>query len=197
LYSILLVFLKTLFAVVFRWEVKGIENIPSHGGVIIASNHISLWDPPVLGSATPRPVHFMAKEELFTIPVFSWIIRKLHSFPVRRGSADRTAIRTMINLLECGEIVGIFPEGTRSKTGQLGQPELGVAMVALKTGMTIVPAAIIGTNKIWGSDTWFPRIKVMFGKPILVKQGKTDKDAIESLSRTIMNEIADLLSKGK
>jgi 1-acyl-sn-glycerol-3-phosphate acyltransferase len=139
----------------------------------------------------------MAKEELFTIPVFSWIIRKLHSFPVRRGSADRTAIRTMINLLECGEIVGIFPEGTRSKTGQLGQPELGVAMVALKTGMTIVPAAIIGTNKIWGSNTWFPRVKVMFGKPILVKQGKTDKDAIEGLSRTIMNEIADLLSKGK
>lgn len=194
-YKILHMFLRFFFSVVFRWKTMGIENIPVQGGVIIAANHISLWDPPVVGSAIFRPVHFMAKEELFSIPVFSWIITRLNAFPVRRGSADRGAIRKAITLLEQGEVIGLFPEGTRNKTEKLGQPEPGVAMIAHKVGVPIVPTAVIGTNKIGKNGILFPRFIVKFGKPIIVNKCKSDKETLENTGKLVMQEIARLLAE--
>ncbi|AIF51569.1 1-acyl-sn-glycerol-3-phosphate acyltransferase [Pelosinus sp. UFO1] len=195
MYNVVRVFLHYFFKVIFRCKIIGADNIPSHGGAIIAANHVSLFDPPVVGTAFARPIHFMAKEELFAKPVLKWIFTKLKAFPVRRATADRTAIRHAITLLNNGELLGLFPEGTRSKTGKLGKPETGLAMIALKSGAPVVPAAIIGTNKVWKDGLLLPRFIVKFGNPITVEQGKADKEAMENLSNRIMQEISHLLEE--
>ena len=195
MYSIVRFLLHYFFKIGFRCKIIGANNIPTHGGAIIASNHISLFDPPVIGTSLVRPLHFMAKEELFVIPMVRWFLNKLNAFPVRRGMADRTAIRHALTLLENGEILGLFPEGTRSITGKLGKPEAGLAMIALKAGVPIIPTAIIGTNKVFKSGCLLPRFIVKFGSPIIVHYEKADKETMENLSNTIMHEISKLLEE--
>ena len=193
MYSFIKTVLYYFFKLFFRYEILGAENIPVSGGAIIAANHISLWDPPVVGAGATRPIHFMAKEELFAVPPLKWIITKINAFPVRRGAADRTAIRYAINLLKNGEVLGLFPEGTRSKTGMLGKPEPGIAMIAIKAGVPIIPTAIIGTNKVGKNGCLFPKFIIKYGKPIVVNEEKTDKEAMENLGKIIMQEISSLL----
>lgn len=195
MYIVVRFLLHYFFKIVYRSKIIGEENIPTSGGAIIASNHVSLFDPPVVGTAFTRPVHFMAKEELFAIPLLGEIFRKLKAFPVRRATADRTAIRHAINLLENGELLGLFPEGTRSLTGKLGKPETGLAMIALKSGVPIVPTAVIGTNKVCKNGQLFPRFIVKFGNPITVTKGKADKETMEDLSNQVMKEISLLLEE--
>ena len=196
MYNFLCLLLGAIFSIFFRWKVIGAENIPAAGGVIIAANHVSLWDPPVLGAAIPRRIHFMAKEELFTNPVFSWLITKLGAFPVKRGIADRTAIRTALSLLENGSVLGLFPEGTRSKTGVLGAPEPGLAMLAIKAGVPVVPAAIVGTNKLLRDGHIFPQFRVIFGEPLSLARDTAGKESLDVLSGKVMGEI-DRLLKGE
>ena len=123
-YSVLKIILRILFKIFLRLEVKGAENIPATGPLVIASNHLSLLYPPVIGVASTRKVHFMAKQELF-VPVLGDIYKLLGAFPVKRGGADRTAIKHGIDLMLDGGVLAIFPEGTRSKTGALGKAEPG------------------------------------------------------------------------
>jgi len=196
LYSLIRIILLIFFKVFFRLEISGAENIPRSTAAIIAANHSSLWDPPVIGGCISRYIHFMAKEELFKNPIFSWIITQLKAFPVKRGAADRVAIRNAISLLESGELVGLFPEGTRSKTGQLGKAEPGVAMIAIKTGAPIIPTAVIGTGEVFSSKNFLPKFKVKFGRPIKVEKGKTDKEVLELISQSMMIEISRLLEEG-
>lgn len=192
MYDLVRVILTTFFSVFFRFKVSGVENIPA-GGAIVAANHISLWDPPVIGCALPRQIHFMAKEELFTNSAFSWLIHKLGAFPVKRGSPDRTAIRTAITLLKEGSILGIFPEGTRSKNGILGAPEPGLALIAIKAGVPIVPTAVIGTNKVFCDGHILPQFEVRFGKPIVLQRENEVKESMEAMSKKVMSEINRLL----
>jgi 1-acyl-sn-glycerol-3-phosphate acyltransferase len=187
-------FFTILFSIVFRWRISGVENIPA-GGAIIAANHISLWDPPVVGTAIPRRAHFMAKEELFANPVFGWLISKLGAFPVRRGAADRTAIKTALTLLKNGSILVIFPEGTRSKDGKLGAPEAGLALLALKAGVPVIPAAVIGTNKIFRDGHVLPKFCIRFGKPILFGCDTAGKESMGKMSAQVMTEISHLLEE--
>ena len=106
---------RIIFSLVFRWQVIGREHIPKEGPVILCANHISLWDPPLLGSGIERQVHFMAKEELFKIPLLSFLITKFGAVPLKRGAGDRAAIRTTLKLLEDGKIFGIFPREPAAK----------------------------------------------------------------------------------
>lgn len=192
MYGLVHVILTTFFSVFFRFKVSGLENIPA-GGAIVAANHISLWDPPVIACAMPRQLHFMAKEELFRNPAFNWLIRKLGAFPVKRGSPDRTAIRNAITLLQEGSILGIFPEGTRSKNGILGAPEPGLALIAIKAGVPIIPTAVIGTNKVFCDGHILPQFEVRFGKPIVLKRENDAKESMEAMSNKVMIEIGRLL----
>ncbi|MEX2103977.1 MAG: lysophospholipid acyltransferase family protein, partial [Bacilli bacterium] len=160
LYSIFRFLFQIIFVVFYRFEVKGHEHVPVSGPVIICSNHISNLDPPVVGSSMKRKVRFMAKEELFHIPVVSFLIRKFGTFPIKRGAIDKQGLRNALKLLKDGEVLGIFPEGTRSKSGELGQAFPGAAMFALKSQAPVIPVAIIGPYKP------FKQLNIVIGKPI-------------------------------
>lgn len=194
-YNIARAIVRLILRLFFRCEYMCVENIPKDGPVIVASNHLSFWDPPVIGCAFERHIHFMAKEELFKMPVFGWIITQLKAFPVKRGAADRAAIRMALSLLEGGEIVGLFPEGTRSKNGQIGKAEPGLALIAAKAGAVIVPTAIVGTDKVLAKGCLLPKFQVIFGKPIILEKGITDKEYLEKITKQMMNEIAALIGR--
>lgn len=196
-YDLFKIILPRLFRLLCRCKVSGQENIPKSGGVIIAANHISNWDPPVVASFVPRHVHFMAKQELFEVPVFGWVIRKMHAFPVRRGTADRTAIKTAIRLLEEGHCLGLFPEGTRSKDGALQKAEPGLALIAMKAGVPVVPAVIVGTERICAAGSFFPKLKIRYGKPLQLAEGQTDKADLQNFSQRIMDEIERLRKEAR
>jgi 1-acyl-sn-glycerol-3-phosphate acyltransferase len=194
LYRIFHRFFRFFFSVFFRWQVIGAEHIPKEGAVILCSNHISLLDPPIVGSGCDRVVHFMAKEELFRIPVLSFLITRFGAFPVKRGASDRSAIRTTLKLLGEGKILGIFPEGTRSKTGELGPGLPGVAMFALKSDASVIPVAIIGPYRL------FRPVKLVYGRPIDISQyrsGKSDSETMKETTNLIMQSIKDLIDQYK
>ncbi len=191
IYTIVRALFKILFAIGLRLRVEGTENIPKEGPLVIACNHLSLLDPPVLGTAASRKVHFMAKEELF-VPVLGTIYKILGAFPVRRGGADRAAIKHGIEILESGQVLAIFPEGTRSKTGKLGKAQPGALMMASKAKATIVPACIIGTDYKRYGRIW-PKVTVRFGKPIPFPQDAVvSKELLLELTDDMMHHIASL-----
>jgi len=195
LYEFLRMIFSFIFSVIFRYQVTGLENLPVQGGYILASNHLSLWDPPLIATPVLPHIHYMAKQELFAIPVFSAIIRELGVFPVKRATADRNAIRTAVKLLQKGAVVGIFPEGTRSKTGQLQPPEAGLELIASLARVPVIPVAIIGTNQIFKSGSLIPRFEVYFGEAL----GLPDKSTPESknnFSNEVMKSIQALLDNG-
>ena len=141
--------LTPFFLVYLRMERLGREHIPAEGPVILASNHRSFFDPFVIGTMTRRPVYYVAKKELFTYNrLLSWLLNALGAFPVDRGAGDQDTIETAKAILGRGEIVLMFPEGTRTRPGALGKPKRGVGRLALETGAPVVPIAIIGTEDI-------------------------------------------------
>ena len=153
-----------LFKLFLRLEIFGRENIPAEGPVVIASNHLSLLDPPVLGASCTRKVNFMAKSELFKPAWFGALIRKLGAFPVKRGEMDREAIKTGLTLLKENKVLVVFPEGTRSKNGELGRAGGGAFMMGIKRKAKIVPAYIYGTDL--SRHPGWPKVRVIFGKPM-------------------------------
>jgi len=140
--------LQPAFLLLFRMRRHGTGHIPARGPVILASNHRSFLDPFLIGCLARRPVYFMAKRELFAHPLVAWWLGALGAFPVERGIGDGTAMATAQRLLERGECVVIFPEGTRVRSGPLGRPKRGVGRLALVTGAAVVPVAVIGTDAV-------------------------------------------------
>jgi len=148
----------TFFWIYLRMQRIGREHIPAEGPVILASNHRSFFDPFVIGTMTRRPVYYVAKKELFAYNRFlSWLLNALGAFPVERGAGDQETIETAKIILERGEIVLMFPEGTRTRPGSLGKPRRGVGRLALETGAPVVPIAIIGTEDIRNGWRFRPR----------------------------------------
>ena len=193
-YKIFKILCRFWFGTILRTRVIGAENIPSKGAFILAANHVSNWDPPFLGTFIEREVCYMGKEELFANPVMAWICRSLHVFPVKRGAADKTAIKTAVKILREGKCFGIFPEGTRSKTGKLGKAEAGVSLIAAMTKAVIVPAAIVNTEKIFSREEKFPRLAVVYGAPMKFSGSTKDKESLDVFAQEIMSEIAKLKS---
>jgi 1-acyl-sn-glycerol-3-phosphate acyltransferase len=171
-----------------------LENIPEKGAVIIAGNHVSLLDPPTLGVACrKRPVCFMAKSELFANPLFAFIIKNLGAFPVKRGMSDRSAVKNALTILSEGRVLGMFPEGTRSQNGLLGRAGPGIFTLAGRAGVPVVPAALLGTGKI-GLKTPFPKLKVVFGRPLFFPDKAADKSVLQERADRLMQEIQFLLT---
>ena len=196
-YKIFKILCRIWYGIFLRTKVIGAENIPEEGAFILAANHMANWDPPFLGTFISREVCFMGKEELFKNPVMAAVCRGLHVFPVKRGAADKTAIKTAIKILKNGDCLGVFPEGTRSKTGKIGKAESGVSLIAAMTKVPIIPAAIVNTEKIFSSAVKFPRLAVVYGKPIYFDGNAKDKEKLSDFAQFVMQEIAKLKSFGE
>ncbi len=191
-YSVARILCRVFLLILRRWEIIGLENFPQNGGVIAAANHVSYWDPVVVGCSLNRPVHFMAKAELFKVPVLGPIITAFNAFPVQRGKSDRNAIRKAVEILNAGKVLGVFPEGTRSSSGELLKPHLGAAMLAYKTGVPIMPIAVIGSRGFFG------KITVKIGKPIPLPEPKGSRPGrqdLEEYSNQVMAAISQLIEK--
>ncbi len=195
-YYVARVIVRILFLLT-RWQVRGRENIPSQGPVLIVANHLNLVDPPLLGISLGRKVTFMAKEELFRSTFSRYFIRSLGAFPVHRGQPDKKALRQANQVLTQGLALVMFPEGRRSRNAQLRSASSGSALIALHSGAPILPVGITGTEKIKGI-VWLlhrPQITVNIGHPFYLTpvNSKLTKDKLAKLTSYIMERIAELL----
>src|SRR5271165_1741295 len=167
LYWTLRAILVPFFLVYFRLQRVGREHLPRSGPLLLASNHRSFLDPFVIGTLVRRPVYYMAKRELFEKPWQAWVLNALGAFPVDRGTGDREAMETARMILERGDCVVVFPEGTRVRPGPLGDPRRGVGRLALETGALVAPVAVIGTEDVRRGWRIRPRkVRLRVGRPL-------------------------------
>jgi len=159
-------------------EVRGAENVPASGPLVVAANHVSYVDPVALGAACPRPIFYMAKLELFRIPLLGPLIRALGAYPVERGKGDIAAIRSSLRQLEEGHAIGIFPEGTRNLRGD-ARVQTGVALLASLGNAPVVPAFVRGGDRA----KRFGKLRVAFGEPLRLGEGQTGKASREDLAK--------------
>ncbi|MFJ6411695.1 1-acyl-sn-glycerol-3-phosphate acyltransferase [Terribacillus saccharophilus] len=189
LYTIGKMILSAAFYPMFRIKVYGKEHVPKEGPVLVCSNHISNFDPPILGITCPRDIAFMGKSELFKPKPLGWLMKNLNVFPVKRGMQDRGALRVGLDILAEGKTMGLFPEGTRSKDGKLGSPLPGIGFFAMRSEAKVVPCAIIGSYK------GVKALKVIYGPPIDMEELKERKAPAKEVSEVIMDEIQLLINK--
>lgn len=194
---------SSIHAMWFRGEVVGTENFPTHGPFLIASNHASHLDPPVVGCHVPRQMRFFGRKSLWKNGLLAWWLDQVESIPVERDSGDVGAIKRVLEALREHRAVVLFPEGTRSPDGQLHQPKPGVGLMACKSGVPVVPCRIYGSFDAFAKGSAIPRfgtsISVVFGPPILASEyddPRTGKARYELAARRIMDRIAALPRPG-
>lgn len=184
---------------IFRWffgiKYSGLENVPE-GPCIVAANHRSHLDPPVLNSVLPRPLVFLAKEELFKPPL-GWFLKHMRAIPVRRRG-DFEVLKISLDLLNKGLQIGIFPEGTRAQPGKFLKPKAGVGILAVKSGVPVVPVLIEGTDRSLPRGAKFPRpfgdIRVRIGQPLVFKDSDDSPRGYREVAERIMQRIQELSS---
>lgn len=174
------------------YQVIGLDNLPADGPVIIASNHVSMWDPVIVGCALPRKVFFMAKDVLFEKPLLKQLFSGLGAFPVHRGKGDITAIRTALKILKEGKVLGIFPEGTRSQSGELQEAMAGVGLIMEKSKAFVIPVKVYGSRGLLRQKRG--NIKIIIGKPITVKDLSIPSD-VDNHRSWLANEVMNIVSK--
>lgn len=186
-------FVMTTFFKIKGCRVQGLDNVPSEGPFIVACNHISFWDPLIVACALPRPVTFMAKEELFKFFILRKIVIWLGAFPVKRGQGDIGAIRKSLAVLRDGKILGIFPEGTRSKTGEIQEAMTGIALIMEKSKAPILPVKVYNSKRLLRQKRG--TIGIIIGKPIYASSIKIPENIDDRrlwLANHIMKQIDNL-----
>ena len=182
-----------------RGRIYGARKVPMQGPLIIVANHASNFDPPLLANCVRRPVSFMAKESLFEVPVLAAGIRAYGAYPVKRGSADRSAIRAALTQLDKGWAVGIFLQGVRTPDGRVPAPKLGAALIAAKAQVPLLPVSLWGTEQILKKGAAIPRpspVTIRIGEPIPPPADK-DKAALEAITQRCVDEIHALHDLGR
>ena len=197
LYAICKPLAVLIMKLLFRLEARGTEHVPAHGPLLIVSNHSSVLDPPLVGGMTPRRLTFLAKAELFRIPGFGWLIRRLGAQPLRRDGADPSALRAAQRVLQGGGALLVFPEGTRGEEGVLREAKSGAALLAMQTGVPVVPVYVRGSGRAWPRGRRFPRpakVRVAFGPPLRFPRptGGDKKEYYDTVSHDMMAAIAQL-----
>ncbi len=152
--------LKWLLTKMFKIQVSGVDNIPSEGACVACLNHLSMFDPLVASVAIPRPIRFIGKQELFKIPVVGWYLKSINVIPVKRGSGDIGAVKASLRALKDGEVLGIFPTGTREKKNPDALPKPGAALMALKADVPVIPIHIEASYRV------FSKVNITVGEPV-------------------------------
>jgi 1-acyl-sn-glycerol-3-phosphate acyltransferase len=197
LYAVLKPLTLLVMRLLFGLRSRGAEHVPASGPVLLVANHASFLDPPLVGAVAPRPLCFMAKAELFRIPLFGGLIRRLNAHPLRREGGDAAALRAALRVLKGGGALLVFPEGTRGENGILGTPKPGAGMLAVLGDAPVIPVYVSGSGRAWPRGRRFPRptdVTVTFGPPLPVMAGAhgSRKDDYEAASRQMMAAIASL-----
>lgn len=180
----------------FRAKIYGAKKVPMTGGLIAVSNHASYFDPPILSNCVGRPVAFMAKEELFKIPVFKQGIKLYGAYPVKRSKSDRTALRATATAIESGWVAAVFLQGTRAEDARITNPKRGAAWIAAQAQVPLLPISLWGTEKILQGSA-FPRpvpITVRIGD-VIAPPASTNKDDLQLTTKEcarVINSLHDL-----
>ena len=201
LYAVLRVPAVVIARTMFRLESRGRENVPATGAVLLAANHSSVLDPPLIGSATDRQLSFLAKAELFDLPLLGGLIRRVNARPIRREGADPSALRTAMRVLEDRGALLIFPEGTRGDEGIIRSAKTGAGMLAVLSGAAVVPVYVQGSGRAWPRGRKLPRparVTVTFGTALRfeAERGADRKRQYEIASREMMEAITRLKDGG-
>ena len=195
-YYVTRVIVRILLLLLTRRRVEGRENVPRQGPLLIVSNHLSLVDPPLLNVSLDRKMMFMAKKQLFHFRLIGYLVRGFGAFPVHRGQLDRQALRQAYQVLADGLALIMFPEGMRSRRGQLRPAFFGAALIASRSGAPILPVGISGTEKLERLSWWWrPKITVNIGHPFHLPppRSKLTRGELAELTRSIMQHVAELL----
>ena len=185
--------------VYLRGRTYGAENVPQQGPIVVVSNHASDFDPPILSCCLRRPVAYMAKEELFNIPILGQAIQVYGAYPVSRGAADRSAIRSALQYLENGWATGVFLEGTRTPDGRITDPKLGAALIAAKAKAPLLPVSLWGTHKIFNKGSAIPLpvpITVRIGE-VIAAPSSTNRDQLQAVTQQCATAIKALHDLGR
>lgn len=183
----------------FRVKIYGVENVPQTHPLLVVSNHASYFDPVIVSNCVLRPVAYMAKEELFKVPVLAQAIKLYGAYPVSRGTADRAAIRAALECLDLGWAVGVFLEGTRTPDGRINDPKKGAALLASKAKVPFLPVSLWGTDQILQSGLSFPRpvpITVRIGK-LIDAPSSNHKAELESVTQECGRVINEMHALGR
>ena len=188
-------FVLPIYKFVFRGQLIGRENIPQKSSYIMVSNHGSLLDPPLLGHALRRNISFMAKAELFKIPLLGFIIKACGAYPVKRGVVDKNTIKTACKKLSNDNCIGIFIDGTRQKNGRVNRPKQGAALLAFKNQKLLLPVAIVNSHRLIRFKFFIPlfsKIVIKVGEPVQPPQSSS-KDDLNSVTIYLQDKINNLI----
>jgi 1-acyl-sn-glycerol-3-phosphate acyltransferase len=188
-------FFRALFKFYFRWRVYNSERVPLTGPVILAANHASFIDPPLVGAGVPRMINYLARESLFHVPVLAAILRSWKVVPVDRDAGTGRGLKAILQRLQQGGAIILFPEGTRTRDGNLQPARSGIGLTVIKSTAPVVPVRVFGTFEAYGRDNKFPRphqLKVKYGQPILFEKERAEaENCSKERLKQIYQEIAD------
>jgi 1-acyl-sn-glycerol-3-phosphate acyltransferase len=191
------IFFRTFFATYLRWRVIGAENVPKTGGVILAANHASFLDPPLVGAGLDRDINYLARNSLFRFPIVKQILKSWNAVPVDRDGGGAKGLKTILDRLLGGAGIILFPEGTRTRDGQLQPAHAGIGLIVAKSKAPVVPARVFGSFEAWGRNHKLPRPKkviLCYGQPMhfekLRAEAKTcSKERLKQIYQQIADEI--------
>jgi 1-acyl-sn-glycerol-3-phosphate acyltransferase len=196
-------FFRLMYATYFRWRVFNAARVPLAGPVILASNHASFLDPPLVGAGLHRPINYLARESLFRYPGIGWLLRKWNSVPVDRDGGGAAGLRAILDRLLAGGAIILFPEGTRTKDGKLQPVRSGIGLTVIKSDAVVIPVRTFGTFEAYGRNHKFPRpfrVAVKYGEPLkfeaLRAEAKTcSKPRLKEIYQQVADEIMAAIAK--